>query len=211
MEQLPVCLPAADVLFWQDINSCTLPKPTLLSLGADVAREQAASGGVIFMNVSAYSTLFPSLLKYAEQHEFGTESVALDQSLLLGYLEGTQSLLPDIFNYKPYWGMPEDIINCPSGRPVIVHMQGPKPSQAVCALEEYRRQQPSRDQLMKRIWPGRDDTLKACRLDHPHHVYTAWDVDYAYETDRGEMYFTIVHEFLMYKRLLEDHATDIRY
>ena len=178
-------------------------------MGADVAHEQAASAGVIYMNVSAYSTLFPSLLKHAEEHEFGTEGVALDQSLLLGYLGGTQSLLPDIFNYKPYWGMPRDVIGCPSGRPVIVHMQGPKPFQAVCALKEYRRQRPSRDQLVQREWPGRSETLKACRLDHPHHVYTAWDVDYAYEIDRGKMYFTLADEILTYKRWLSNHATDV--
>ena len=182
-------------MFRSDINSCTLPKPPLLSLGPDVARGHASSGGVIYMNTTAYTDTFSDFMEHAHVHGYSTESVALDQAMLKRYLQGFTTLLPDLFNYKPYWGAPQPVTGLPSGEPVIIHMQGPKPYRAVCALKDFKEQNPTPEQLKAHDWPGRSETLKACKLDNPHHVYLPWDIEEAYMIDSGDMYFEVLKEY----------------
>ena len=194
-------------MFRSDINSCTLPKPPLLSLGPDVAHEHAHSGGVIYMNVSAYTDIFPAFMEHSLVHGFSTDSVAMDQNMLVRYIQGFCTLLPDLFNYKPYWGVPQAVMNQPDGQPCIVHMQGPKPHRAVCALRDYRKQDPTPEQVRAHDWPGRPETLKACSLDSSRHAYLGWLVDVAYSVDKGEMYFQVAEEFDRHKATLRRAPT----
>ena len=90
------------------------------------------------MNTTAYTDTFSDFMEHAHVHGYSTESVALDQAMLKRYLQGFTTLLPDLFNYKPYWGAPQPVTGMPSGEPVIIHMQGPKPYRAVCALKDFK-------------------------------------------------------------------------
>ncbi len=199
-------------MFRRDIDSCTLAKPPLVSLGPDVAHGQADSAGVVYMNVTAYSDIFAAFIEDAASNAFSTDSVAIDQNMLLRYIQGFSTLLPDLYNYKPYWGVQKPVIdlpfiNMPSGEPVIVHMQGPKPHRAVCALKEYRKQKPSQEQLKAHEWQGRAEALKACNLDNPRHVYFSWDLEAAYGADEGEMYFQVAEEYDRHRETLRHAAS----
>ena len=56
-------------------------------------------------------------------------------------------------------------------------------------------QNPTPEQLKAHDWPGRSETLKACKLDNPHHVYLPWDIEEAYMIDSGDMYFEVLKEY----------------
>ena len=185
------------------------PSRLVIALGPDVARGHTDSAGILYMNVSAYKDIFPGMVEHAISNKFSTDSVAMDQNMLLRYIEGFSTLLPDLFNYKPYWGLPKPVVNIPSGDPVIVHMQGPKPDRAVCALRTFRVQKPTPEQLRGHNWPGRSETLRACHLDNARHVYFAWDLEDAYSVDEGEMYFQVIEEFDRHRQALRHGSAEV--
>lgn len=180
-----------DVVLLQDINSCTIPKPTLASLAGDTGHEVAASGAVIYWNVSAYSTIFPGLLRYAVKHSFSLFQYALDQHLLLGFIgtTGLLSILPDIYNYKPYWGsLPKQVYGA-NGEVALVHMQGPKLQTALCAfgLLEKRRGAHFREGKGEQL-SAATNALRQCQNGSKVFSWIAQDLSHAFLADRGHMY-----------------------
>jgi hypothetical protein len=43
-----------DVIFYKDINSCTIPSPHILSVGPEASRDGVGNCGVIYFNLAAY-------------------------------------------------------------------------------------------------------------------------------------------------------------
>lgn len=119
-----------DVLFFKDFNECSLPKPKVLYMGPETVQGLQANSGVLYMNVSAMAEHWPTVLNYAISKNFTFD--AYDQGLFQQYFrdQNISQLLPDIFNWKGYWGQNENA--------VIVHFHGPKPGKCLECLLEFR-------------------------------------------------------------------------
>lgn len=96
-----------DVLFYHDIDSCTLPKPRYLSIGPDALHGNADNAGVVFFNVTGFGHVHGDMVHWADTEKSFDFFVA-DQDMIKGYFarrEGRSMLqqLPDTFNWKPYW------------------------------------------------------------------------------------------------------------
>lgn len=116
----------ADVLFYRDFTSCTLSKPAILALGAETVLSTKSNSGAIYLNVSGFAEQRDTLVAFAIEKGFGNlgGSVAAplnDQRILL---QDQISQLPDIFNWKGYWGGDEPDIT-------IFPFHGPKPKLTV--------------------------------------------------------------------------------
>lgn len=118
-----------DVIFLDDINTCILPKPRVLAIGAEHVHDTKGNTGVMTINIEKLREHYEPLVRYAVEKEWNLAS--FDQGVILGYF-GQDDLdqLPDIFNWKGYWG------NAPPGAdPVrIIHLHGPKPSRGLECL-----------------------------------------------------------------------------
>jgi hypothetical protein len=53
-----------DVIFLEDIDSCTLPRPRILSVGPDAAMGGVGNCGVIYFNVETYTRMFPVTISF---------------------------------------------------------------------------------------------------------------------------------------------------
>ena len=119
-----------DVMFLNDITSCNIEAPEVLSIGAEHERGTKVNTGVMLLNIKAFEPHVPEIVKYAvaKNWEFG----AYDQGLLLDYFpQNNISQLPDKFNWKGYWGRPE------GPDPFIFHWHGPKPLRGTpCLLRQ---------------------------------------------------------------------------
>ena len=54
-----------DVLFYADIDACTLPKPPLLSTGPESVPDSKGNCGVVYYCLPAYKEEYPAVLKHA--------------------------------------------------------------------------------------------------------------------------------------------------
>lgn len=119
-----------DVLFFNDFNECSIPKPPILAMGPESNRGSQGNSGVLYMNVTAMQEHWPSVLELAVRKNFKFASV--DQGLFVEYFVfGNRSvLMPDRFNWKGYWGGADDV--------VIAHFHGPKPGRCLDCLLMYR-------------------------------------------------------------------------
>jgi hypothetical protein len=101
----------ADVLFYQ------LPefiKPPLLTLGPEGSKGKKDNNGVMFMNLTALAPIVPAYTAYAS-----ARGDTGDQVLTLAFFRNNGStLLPDIYNWKPYWGL--------NNETAILHTHGAK-------------------------------------------------------------------------------------
>jgi len=115
-----------DVLFFQDFNECSLPKPKVLYIGPEGYRGTQGNSGVLYMNLTSMQEHWPSVMQHAIKKNFRFSAV--DQGLFLEYfVEGKYSTqLPDRFNWKGYWGSADDV--------VIAHFHGPKPGPCLDCL-----------------------------------------------------------------------------
>ena len=167
-----------DVLFMQNINSCTLEAPQLFALGGEFAMGEKANSGVMYMNVPAFGVKVPDLIAFGERHDWGFP--AYDQGLLLAFFHQDQiAQLPDQFNWKGYWGKPKtkDIS--------ILHWHGPKPRRSLHCL------------LTQMIFRGNMSSSKAaksCGMDAKHpYVPLVWDTP-----DHGAFYNEVLQLFELY-------------
>ena len=119
-----------DVMFLNDITSCSVDTPKLFSIGAQSQKGSKANTGVMLLNTKAFEPHVPEIVEYAKAKnwDFG----AHDQGLLLDYFpQENISQLPDEFNWKGYWGRPE------AADPFIFHWHGPKPLRGLpCLLRQ---------------------------------------------------------------------------
>ncbi|GBF93900.1 hypothetical protein Rsub_06899 [Raphidocelis subcapitata] len=138
-----------DVLFREDIDSCTLPRPPLVSIGPEIRPGSTLNCGVMYFNVAAYGEMLPAMLDYADSKNWKFQT---DQDLLLRFMNEADAApwrepwhrltsLPDAYNYKPYWGEPEDgWLGLFQGlqqktKVAIVHTHGPKPNMTLCVVD----------------------------------------------------------------------------
>ena len=126
-----------DVIFAGDINSCTLPKPLILSIGPEAGMGEAINYGVIYFNVRAFSDLSLGMLKWAKQERFHFNH---DQELMFQYIGSRVTNLPDVYNWKLYWGNATTARRpiYPGSDIVILHFHGAKLKMAICFFEKLK-------------------------------------------------------------------------
>lgn len=73
------------------------------------------NSGVMVMNVDSWREKREDLLNFTSNNL----NLGLDQEILRVFLDRNYLLLPDRFNWKPYWGINPDA--------AILHWHGPKP------------------------------------------------------------------------------------
>ena len=111
----------ADVMFYQDITSCSLEKPAVLAMGPEFERNKIKNAGVLYINMTAFAEDKQDLVRFGI--EKGFEYFTGSQQLLLDYFGSRISLLPDAYNWKGYWGNPRS----DEASVAILHWHGPKP------------------------------------------------------------------------------------
>jgi hypothetical protein len=147
----------ADVLFYNDFNSCALIKPPVISIGPEYYKNTSGNSGVLYMNVSAMKEHHKRLIAYADSKSWNFDS--LDQGLILNYFvrNGLSNKLPNEYNWKGYWGGIEDKNiekkdienkniekkdienkNIEKKDIVIVHFHGPKPGRCLDCFLTFR-------------------------------------------------------------------------
>lgn len=182
-----------DVIFQDRIDSCTLPRPQILSVGPEFRMGWPENYGVIYFNVSGYTTIFKGLVDWARKRAFHFDH---DQNLFLQYLGSNVTELPNGMNWKPYWGSPSHAIRgpWPHEHVRIVHTHGPKLSTAVCFFNLYAREH-------KVDSPGvTTSILRRCGLRKSPSGTSVWLQDLAdiltnaYKTDRGDYYKKVMLE-----------------
>eukprot|EP01024_Parvocaulis_polyphysoides_P004468 TRINITY_DN11114_c1_g3_i1.p1 TRINITY_DN11114_c1_g3~~TRINITY_DN11114_c1_g3_i1.p1 ORF type:complete len:407 (-),score=44.79 TRINITY_DN11114_c1_g3_i1:135-1334(-) len=110
-----------DVGFFDDINSCNIFKPKILSFGAEVDRPQIWNTGIIIFNVTAYKNTQPGFFKFCRTKNWKGDNWEQELYQIHYRDRGLVDELPDEYNWKPYWGRPK------KRQFKILHYHGPKP------------------------------------------------------------------------------------
>ena len=186
-----------DVIFRGHIDSCTLAKPQILSVGPELRMGWPENYGVIYFNVSGYAMGFGDLIAWGRQHEFHFDH---DQNLFLGYWGTAVDTLPNGMNWKPYWGNTSTAISGQFDHELIkiVHFHGPKLHIADCFFNE----------LDKEVKAGSDSTsvdrLRKCGLNGAPNGKAEWlqglaDIlTAAYNQDGGHFYRELLGQHRKY-------------
>lgn len=113
----------ADVLFLRN-ESFAGYRPSFIAAASQFehSRRSDMNSGVMLINLSTMRLLRESLVDFTIRNLH----LGLDQEVLRAYLRGDYLLLPDTFNWKPYWGINTDVS--------ILHWHGPKPCTADAIL-----------------------------------------------------------------------------
>lgn len=115
----------ADVIFGDRVNfSGYCPSFLAAAPQFDQGTIRDLNSGVMVMNVAAWKKRRSELLNFTSQNL----NLGLDQEVLRVFVDLDYLLLPDRFNWKPYWGANPDA--------AIVHWHGPKPETAARWLSE---------------------------------------------------------------------------
>jgi hypothetical protein len=106
----------ADVIFQSD-PTLTGYVPTFLAAAPQIARGAKGdmNSGVMLLNLKT----FRNIQKYLISFTRANLHLGLDQDILREFVSQDYLLLPDIYNWKPYWGINRDA--------PILHWHGPKP------------------------------------------------------------------------------------
>ncbi|KAL6050155.1 hypothetical protein QOT17_020014 [Balamuthia mandrillaris] len=130
-----------DVMFEKDLHANSIAKPRLFSLPPGASFDgKPEDFGVTYINVSAYTFVFPEVIAYANSKTWLVTPPSAD--MLFKELFGNTSLisyLPNTFSYKVHWGRPQALFWSQPLAPSILHFQGPKPEFSVCAVHELRK------------------------------------------------------------------------
>ena len=187
----------ADILFRGSIDSCTLAKPQVLSVGPDKRMGWPENYGVIYFNVSGYREIFPRLIGWGREQRFHFDH---DQNLFLAYWGTAVDVLPNGMNWKPYWGDAATAIPGPvtHGQIRIVHFHGPKLSTAICFFNRLDRTGKS-DKISVSV-----DRIRECGLREAPNGDMEWLrllaslLTQAYERDKGQFYRELSQQVDMY-------------
>ena len=88
----------SDIIFLQDMNSCTLPSPKIALLGPEENKGRQQNAGILYLNVSAWNSEHAAIVKHGRAGRW--KFPALDQGLIMDYYGRRLELLPDYFNWK---------------------------------------------------------------------------------------------------------------
>ena len=115
----------ADVMFMHD-EPLTGYRPDLLAAAPQFDRsvKRDLNSGVMILNIATMRDIREQLIDFTIKNLH----LGLDQEVLRAFLDTRYLLLPDTFNWKPYWG-----INFGAS---IVHWHGPKPETVAKMLDE---------------------------------------------------------------------------
>lgn len=156
-----------DVMFFSDIDACTLPKPHILSAAPELSHGDAQNCGVMYFNVKNYATIHAGMMEWAYADK-RFDFLAADQSLLQAYLGDRISQLPDTFNWKLYWGAPTSTLGDDEPPKLhILHFHGSKLTEASCATHFIREHVQEQSQLESWFGAGGgwEATEKKCLAD----------------------------------------------
>ncbi|CAL8465859.1 g5395 [Coccomyxa elongata] len=122
-----------DTIWLKDFDSCTLAKPTILSVTG--ANTNDPNAGVGYYNTTAMSMIFGDMISYARSKAF--KFSALDNTLMAEFAGSKFTALPYFFNWRPYWGdVPqEQWARDGGGKKYILHVHGPKLDKTVCTAK----------------------------------------------------------------------------
>ncbi len=113
-----------DTIFMGDINACSLPAPRILAAAGEVTKLTPANAGVIYLNLTAWAELHGDLMRFAAGH--GWIFPNADQEWLFSFFGDRVAVLPDTYNWKPYWGHPQPGTWGRAPAVKILHIHGPK-------------------------------------------------------------------------------------
>ena len=188
-----------DILFRGSIDSCTLAKPQVLSVGPEMRMGWPENYGVIYFNVSGYREVFPRLIDWGRKHRFHFDH---DQNLFLAYWGTAVDVLPNGMNWKPYWGDASTAIpgTVAHEQVRIVHFHGPKLSTAICFFNHLDRSGKP-DKVNLNVSVAR---ILECGLPEFPKGDTGWPrllsslLTQAYERDKGRFYRELSQQVDMY-------------
>ena len=100
----------SDIMFLQDMNSCTLPQPAIALFGPETQRGIPANAGILYINVSAWNSEHAAIVKHGRSRNW--DFVSLDQGLLLDFYSSRLEALPDYFNWKGCVAIPSSLTIC---------------------------------------------------------------------------------------------------
>ena len=208
-----------DVIFEGPINSCTLPRPLILSIGPEVGMGTASNYGVIYYNVAGFSALSMDMLQWAKERKFHFEH---DQDLMLQYIGSRVNNLPDAYNWKIYWGNTTSARGppYPGSEIKILHFHGPKLKLATCFFKELRalehpnavRIQDQREIVRVCGWkaPSRDSNIVKGEVEQLSVKYVALLAHIlfnAFKLDQGDFYFDVQRKFVGYKEGFQESSS----
>jgi hypothetical protein len=106
----------ADVMFRQTPDFRGY-RPEMIAAATEFNRGSRTdmNSGVMLINLPNFRAAHAGLVQFATENL----KLGLDQEVLRAWLKHDYLLLPDIYNWKPYWG--------PNAEAPIVHWHGPKP------------------------------------------------------------------------------------
>ena len=90
-----------DTIFMGDMNACSLPAPRILAAAGEVTMLTPANAGVLHINLTAWQELHGDLMRFAGLHNWTFPNA--DQEWLFSFFGDRVSVLPDTYNWKPYW------------------------------------------------------------------------------------------------------------
>ena len=132
-----------DTIFMADVNACSLPMPRILAAAGEATMLSPANAGVLYINLTAWEELHPDFMRYGQSQGWVFDNA--DQTWLFDFFGDRVSILPDTYNWKPYWGAPK--AGTWGQAPVIkiLHVHGPKLHESVCVLRYLSTSEPVAD------------------------------------------------------------------
>ncbi|KAI7846309.1 hypothetical protein COHA_000146 [Chlorella ohadii] len=201
-----------DVLFRHDIDSCSLPKPRLLSIGPELRPGTIINCGVMLFNVKAYAATLPAMLDFADSRKWVLwhDQELVELFMLSKEAGGFRKLwhrltaLPDAYNYKAYWGEPEagwlSMFTHQVGDVAIVHTHGPKPELALCVIEYLQRNVKKRlGWAPKHVLHRKKEIVQECNIQEKATVFVDALLQIAagaFKADEGAMYRWVLREHM---------------
>lgn len=169
-----------DTLFLSDINACSLPSPRILAAAGEATKLSPANAGVLYINLTAWEELHPDFMRYGEHEGWVFDNA--DQTWLFDFFGDRVSVLPDTYNWKPYWGLPRAGTWGKAPAVKILHIHGPKLHESVCVLRYLRTSQPVREWNSTQLL----DIKGWCKYERSQ--YSMILLLNAFDVDRGDLY-----------------------
>jgi len=136
--------------------------------------------GVLYINVTAWRMLYDNMIQRGDEESWIFP--VTDQTYLMDWISTGITLIPDTFNWKPYWGEPQAIAWGRAADIKILHLHGPKLKMAICMLGEIesgRVTQPFHDTSTR-------EALQKCHYSRS--VDTLNLLSHALRVDKGALY-----------------------
>ena len=191
---------AADTLFIQDINACSLAMPRVLSVTGDPRTLPWASVGAYHINMSAWAELHPDLMRFGAAR--GWAFLGTHGSWVPELLGARVSALPDTYDWQPWWGRPPAGTWGKPPQLKVLHLHGPILQGSLCVLKYLDSHEPLTPELLETIRGWCDFWHPACAMQ------LLVDAHYA---DSGVLFQTSYVLFTQYldKAHAQEHPTNL--